>query len=248
MRLLVRHKLTVLLILLLCSLILPGCATTANRNPPPDPCPTSPPHACRVVIPPCQPPAYLGMGMPHDAAEQVGFQPHVATWLPDALTWYTAGSNLSSPSQPRPWMSVGYAFWFPRPYNAYAPHTVIAFDEARQELGFTTNIYVPGQTLAITSKTPVDINGQAGTLFELHDTGTPTASTDNETRIIGVEWRAGEVWVRATAVTSGRYALLPNGEGDDVVAWDGMSTDVLLRVARSARPYDGCPRPVTGAS
>jgi hypothetical protein len=35
-------------------------------------------------------------------------------------------------------MSIGYAYWFPRPYNAYAPHTVIAFDEARQELGFTT--------------------------------------------------------------------------------------------------------------
>jgi hypothetical protein len=197
------------------------------------------------------------MGMPHDAAAQVGFQPHVATWLPDALTWYTAGPTLSSPSQPHPWLSIGYAYWFPRPYNGYAPHTVIAFDETKQQLGFTTNIYVPGQTLAVASRAPVDINGRAGTLFELRGAGTlfelrgagtPTANTDNETRIIGVEWRDGEVWVRATALTSGRYALLPNGEGDDVVAWDGMSTDVLLRVARSARPYGGCPRTVTGAS
>ena len=145
-------------------------------------------------------------------------------------------------------MSIGYAYWFPRPYNGYAPHTVIAFDEAKQQLGLTTNIYVPGQTLAVASKTPVDINGQAGTLFELHGAGTPTASKDDETRIIGVEWQEGEVWVRATAVTRGWYALLPNGEGDDVLAWDGTSTDVLLRVARSARPYDGCPRTVTGAS
>jgi len=188
------------------------------------------------------------MGMPHDAAEQVGFQPHVATWLPDALTWYSAGSYLSSPSQPHPWMSIGYAYWFPRPYNAYAPHTVIAFDEVKQEIGFTANIYVPGQTLAVTSKAPVDINGQTGTLFELRGSGASSVSKDNATHVIGVEWRDGEIWVRATAVISGRYALLPNGEGDDVLAWDGMSTDVLLRVARSARPYTGCPRTVSGAS
>ena len=104
MRLLVRYRPMIFLAVLLCSLALPGCATTVNRNLPLDPCPTSPPHACRVVIPPCQPPAYLGMGMPRDAAEQAGFQPHVATWLPDALTWYSVELYLSSSSQPQPWI------------------------------------------------------------------------------------------------------------------------------------------------
>lgn len=186
--------------------------------------------------------------MPQDAAEQVGFLPHVATWLPDALTWYAAGPNLSPPSQPHPWLSIRYAYWFPRPYNAYAPHTVIAFDEAKQEPGFSTNIYVPGQTLAVITKTPVDINGQTGILFELQSSGASGANKASATHVIGVEWQDGEVWMRATAVTSGQYFHDPREQGDDVLAWDGMSTDVLLRVARSARPYSGCPRTVSGAS
>ncbi|HEU5347969.1 MAG TPA: hypothetical protein VFU63_05090, partial [Ktedonobacterales bacterium] len=235
--------------------VLPGCATMVRREPPPPvPCPVGPPNGCRVVIPPCQPPAYLGMGMPHDAAEQVGFLPRVATWLPDDMTWYSAGPYLpgpsavqSPPSQPRPLMRVGYGYWFPRPYNGYALHGVIAFDETKQELGFTTNIFVPGQTLAVTATAPIDINGQAAMLFELRSSGASGAK-DNETHVIGVEWQDGTIWVRVTAVTSGRYALLPNGEGDDVVAWDGMSTDVLLRVARSARLYTGCGRNVSGVS
>lgn len=248
MRWLVRYRLMIFLALLLCPLVLPGCATTVKGEPPPTPCPQSPPNGCRVVIPPCQPPAYLGMGMPHDAAEQAGFQPHVATWLPNALTWYSVELYLSSSSQPQPWMSIGYAYWFPRPYNGYAPHTVIVFDEAKRELGFTTNIHVPGQTLAVISKTTVEINGQAGMLFELQSSDASGASEAGETHVIGVEWQEGEIWVRATAVTSGRYARLPNGEGDDVLAWDGMSKDVLLRVASSARPYTGCPRSVSGVS
>lgn len=238
-----RYKMLLLFTLLLFSLVPPGCANSGTSPPS---CPSFPAQDCRIVIPQCQPPAIAGM--PHDALTHLGFLPYVAIWLPKAVTWYTAEPYLSSPSQPRPLMRIGYGYWFPRPYNAYALHGVIAFDETKQELDFTTNIYVPGQTLAVTSKVPVDINGHTGTLFELQSSGATGANKDDETRVIGVEWQEGGIWVRATAVTSGRYAILANGEGDDVLAWDGMSTDVLLRVARSARPYTGCPRSVSGVS
>lgn len=239
-----RNKIPLIGALMLFSLVIPGC-TTAEK--PPVSCP---PDACRVVIPPCQPPAHIGMS--HDAISQVGFVPYVATWLPDTVFWYTAQPYPVVPSsahvlsgQPRPLMRIGYGYNFPRPYNAYALHGVIAFDETTQALGLTTNIYVPGQTLAVVSKASVDINGHAATLFELR--GSASMDTASATHIIGVEWQTGTLWVRVTAVTTGRYALLSNGEGDDVVAWDGTSTDFLLRVARSARPYTGCGRNVSGA-
>jgi len=188
--------------------------------------------------------------MPHDAVSQLGFLPYVATWLPDAVTWYTAQPYPAAPSsihllpgQPRPLMRIGYGFWFARPYNAYALHGVIAFDETTQTLDPKTNISVPGQTLGITTEATVDINGHAAMLFELQG-----SSGSSETRVIGVEWQAGTLWVRVTAVTSGRYSLLSNGEGDDVVAWEGTSTDELLSVARSARIYAGCDSTISSAS
>lgn len=239
-----RFRTTLILALLFCSLVIPAC-THAKASP--TQCPT---NVCRVVIPPCQPPAFEGL--PHDIASQLGFRPYVATWLPEEVAWYTAGAYTSEPSwlHPIPWMYVGYSYDFPRPYNAYAPHTVIAFDETTQALGFTTNIYVPGQTLRVTSQTPVDVNGQAATLFELHSSGATGAnmSKDGETHVIGVLWQVGTVWVRVTAVTSGRYFQNSAGDGEDVAAWEGTSTDVLLRVARSARVYTGCDKPVADAS
>ena len=238
-----RYKLLLILALLLCSLAASGCVTAS------EPPPSCPPMGCRVVIPPCQPPANLGMGMPRDTTAQVGFRPFVATWLPDEVTWYTGGaySSYALPGQPRPLMRIGYGYWFPRPYNAYAMHVVIAFDETTQALGLTTDIYVPGQTLTITSKTPVEINGQAATLFELHGQSSTSTNANNETHVIGVQWQTGAVWMRVTALTSGRYFLLPNGDGDDVAAWDGMSTDVLVHVARSAQVYTGCDKKTVGA-
>ncbi len=235
-----QYKLLLILALLFCVMATPGCVTAGK------PPPSCPPMGCRVVIPPCQPPAYTGI--PRDTAAQVSFRPYVATWLPDDVTWYTGGaySSQTLPGQPRPWMRLEYGYWFPRPYNAYAMHTVIAFDEATQALGPTTNIYVPGQTLTVTSKTPVEINGQAATLFELQGHSSTSAHEQNETHVIGVQWQTGTVWMRVTALTSGRYFLLPNGDGEDVAAWDGTSTDVLLRVARSAQVYTGCDKKATG--
>lgn len=242
-----RFRRALILTLLLCSLITPGCSSRGSAGLPPPPCPTGPPNACRVVIPPCQPPALVGMGIPHDIASQLGFRPYVATWLPDAVTWYTGGAYSS---QPRPLMRIEYAYFFPRPYNAYAPHAVIAFDETTQALGFTTTIYVPGQTLRVTSQTPEDVNGQAATLFELHSSGATGANTskDGETHVIGVLWQVRTVWVRVTAVTSGRYFQNSAGDGEDVAGWEGTNTDILLRVARSARVYTGCDKPVSDAS
>lgn len=234
-----RHKILLLFALLLVSLVIPGC-TTSER-----PQPLCPPMGCRVIIPPCQPPALIGM--PHDTISHLGFRPYVATWLPDTVTWYIGGAYSS---QPRPLMHIEYSYNFPRPYNGWAPHAVIAFDETTQALGFTTNIYIPGKTLRITSKTPVEINGHAATLFELQSSGATGTSTskDGETHVIGALWQVGTVWVRVTAVTSGRYFLDSNGNGDDVATWEGTSTDVLLRVARSARVYTGCDKSTFGAS
>jgi hypothetical protein len=238
------YKITPIFALLLFSLLTPGCANSGTAPPS---CPSFPATDCRIVIPQCKPPAIVGM--PHEAISRLGFHPYVATWLPETVTWYIGGAYSS---QPRPLMRIEYAFWFPRPYNGYAPHAVIAFDETTQALGFTANIYVPGQTLRITSKTPVEINGHAATLFELQSsgaTGTSTStSNDGETHVIGALWQVGTVWVRVTAVTSGRYFLDINGNGDDVAAWEGTSTDVLLRVARSARVYTGCDKSTFGAS
>ncbi len=162
------------------------------------------------------------------------------------MRWYNAQPYSSDPSaiHPLPWMRLEYSFNFPRPYNSYAPHAVIAFDETTQPLSLTTNIRVPGQTLAVTSKTPVDINGYAATLFELQSSG--AAGATNATRVIGVQWQAGTLWVRITAVTNGQYFLDSNGNSNDVLAWDGTSTDVLLRVARSAQVYTGCDKKASG--
>src|SRR5689334_5885549 len=226
----IQFKRILILALLFCSLIIPGCT---HAETPANPCP---PENCRVVIPPCQISALPGQGIPHDAAAQLGFQPYVATWIPDTVYWFNAQPYSSDPSaiHPLPWMRLEYSFNFPRLYNAYAPHAVIAFDETTQTLSLTTNIRVPGQTLAVTSKTPVDINEHAATLFELQSSG--AAGATSETRVIGVQWQAGMLWVRVTAVTSGRY-LFSIGDGDDVAAWSGTSTDVLLRVARSVQAY-----------
>ncbi len=250
----IRYTIPLVFALLFFSLITPACASQRSPGDVPSHCPQSPPAGCRVVIPPCQPPVLLGLGIPRDAASQLGFQSYVATWLPDTVTWYTAQPYVADtstiqliPSQPRPLMRIGYAYWFPRLYNAYAPHVVIAFDETTKALGFTTNINVPGQTLAVTSKATVDINGHAATLFELESSVAPGTSEKNATHVIGVEWQEGAVWVRITAVTSGRYFPDYRGEGDDVLAWEGMSNDVLLRVARSARIYTGCKKSTNGA-
>ncbi|HEY1390122.1 MAG TPA: hypothetical protein VGF38_16415 [Ktedonobacterales bacterium] len=199
-----------------------------------------------MVIPPCLTSVLPGQGIPHNIAPQLGFQPYVATWIPDTVYWFNAQPYSSDPSavRPLPWMRLEYSYNFPRPYNAYAPHAVIAFDETTQALGFTTNIRVPGQTLAVTSKSSLEINGQPAMLFELHGSG--ATNTANETRVIGVQWQARALWVRVTAVTSGRY-LFSIGDGDDVLAWDGTSTDVLLRVARSAQVYTGCDKQTPGA-
>lgn len=245
------YKAPLLLAVLWCVLVTPACSSSNRADLPPDPCPTGPPNACRVVIPPCQPPAYLGMGMPHDAMSQLGFLPYVATWLPEEVTWYSAGAYSSDPSlvHPLPWMHLDYAYWFPRPYNAYAPHSVIAFDETAQPHDLTANIYVPSQMLRITSKTPVDINGHAATLFEVQSSGASGSSAKNAVHVIGVEWQEGALWVRVTAVTSGHYfpeSIGEGGEGEDVAAWEGTSTDVLLRVARSARAYTGCDKNTFG--
>lgn len=229
-----RYKRILILALLFCSLVFPGCTHAVA---PADPCP---PENCRVVIPPCQTSDLPGQGIPHDAAAQLGFRPYVATWLPEAVTWHSAAPYTSEPSQvhPMPWMRIEYSYNFPRPYNAYAPHAVIAFDETTQALGYTTNIYVPGQTLAVTSKSRVDINGHTAMLFALQSSGATGAA--NVTHVIGVQWQAGTVWVRITAVTSGRYFLDSKGNSNDILAWEGTSTDVLLRVARSAQVYTGC--------
>ncbi len=234
-----RYKRIPILALLFCSLAIPGCT---HAEAPPTQCPID---VCRVVIPPCQTPALPGEGIPSDAAAQLGFSPYVATWIPDTVYWYNAQPYSSDPSaiHPLPWMRIEYSYNFPRPYNAYAPHAVIAFDETTQPLSFTTNIRVPGQTLAVTSKSSADINGRTATRFELHSSGATNAA--NETRVIGVQWQAGALWVRVTAVASGRY-LFSIGDGDDVAAWDGTNTDVLLRVARSAQVYTGCDTKATG--
>jgi len=181
-----RYKRILILALLFCSLVIPGCTRAET---PPTSCPTD---VCRVVIPPCQPPALLGMGMPHDATSQLGFRPNVATWLPETVTWYSAAPYTTEPSQvhPMPLMRLEYNYNFPRPYNAYAPHAVIAFDETTQALDYTTNIYVPGQTLSVTSKSQVDINGHAAMLFALQSSGATGAA--NATRVIGVQWQAGQ--------------------------------------------------------
>lgn len=228
-----RSKRILILALLFCSLIFPGCT---HAEAPANPCP---PENCRVVIPPCQISALPGQGIPHDAAAQLGFQPFVASWIPDTVYWYNAQPYSSDPSpiHPLPWMRLEYSFNFPRPYNSYAPHAVIAFDETTQALGYTTNIYVPGQSLSITSTSKVDINGHAAMLFALQSSG--GADAPNATHVIGVQWQAGTIWVRITAVTSGRY-LFSIGDGDDVAAWEGTSTDTLLRVAKSAQVYTGC--------
>lgn len=240
-----RYKRILMLALLFCSLATPGCV---HAKTPVNPCP---PENCRVVIPPCQISALPGQGIPHDAATQLGFQPYVATWLPESVTWYTAQPYSSAPSaiqllpsQPRPLMRLEYGYWFPRPYNTYAMHAVIAFDETTQALGYTTNIYVPGQTLSVTSKSQVDINGHAAMLFALQSSGATGAA--NATHVIGVQWQAGAVWVRVTAVTNGQYFLDSNGNNNDVLAWDGMSTDVLVHVARSAQVYTGCDKKTVG--
>lgn len=234
-----RYKRILILALLFCSLVIPGCT---HAEAPPLSCP---PENCRVVIPPCQTSDLPGQGIPHDATAQLGFQPYVATWIPDTVYWYNAQPYSSDPStiHPLPWMRIEYSYNFPRPYNSYAPHAVIAFDETTQPLSFTTNIRVPGQTLAVTSKTPVEVSGQPAMLFELHSSG--TTSTASETRVVGVQWQAGALWVRVTAVTSGRY-LFSIGDGDDVLAWEGTSTDMLLRVARSAQVYTGCDKKASG--
>lgn len=233
-----RFRPILILALFFCSVAAAGCVKASEL---PSPCP---PMGCRVVIPPCQPPAY--MGIPRDTAAQLGFRPYVATWLPEEVTWYTGGaySSLSLPSQPRPMMHVEYSYNFPRPYNSWAPHAVIAVDETTQALGYTTNIYVPGQSLAVTSTSKVDINRQAATLFELRSSG--ATSAPDVAHVIGVQWQAGKVWMRVTALTSGHYFLLPNGDGEDVAAWDGINTDVLLRVARSTQSYTGCDTNATG--
>jgi hypothetical protein len=186
------------------------------------------------------------MGMPHEAVSQLGFRPYVATWLPEEVTWYTAGAFSSDPSpvHPLPWASIGYGYWFPRPYNAYALHRVIAFDETTQTVDLTTNIYIPGQkqTPTTASKKTVDINGHTATLFELQGAiGTPS-----ETHVIGVEWREGTLWLRVTAVTTGQYFPDKLEHDNDVLAWDVTNTDVLLRVARSAQVYTGCDKKATG--
>lgn len=238
-----RHKRILILALILCSLAIPGC-TRAEA-----PHTQCPPLDCRVVIPPCQPPAPIGM--PHDAASQLGFRPYVATWLPDTVRWVAAAAYTSEPSlvHPLPWMHLNYDYNFPRPYNSWAPHTVIAFDETTQPLGIAANIYVPGQTLAVTSKTPVDINGHAATLFEVQSSGASGANSSekNAVHVIGVEWQEGSLWVRVTAVTSGHYYWESIGEGEDVAAWEGTNTDVLLRVARSAQVYTGCDKNTSDA-
>lgn len=233
------YKGTLVLALLLFLLVTAGCADQINSEAPPAPCPSP---TCRVVIPPCQLPALLGMGMPRDAASQLGFLPYVATWLPDSVSWYSAQAyppGQSSihllPSQPRPLMRVEYARYFPRLYNASALHSVIAFDETPQALGFTTNITIPGQIVGVTVTAKVEINGHAATYFELQG-----LTGDNETTVIGVEWQTGTLWVRVTAVTSGRYLPVSLGDGEDIVAWAGTSKDELLRVARSASIYAGC--------
>lgn len=236
-----RYKPILILALLFCSLVIPGCMHTEA---PPPPCP---PDICHVVIPQCQPPAPIGM--PHEAVLHLGFRPYVATWLPNTVYSYGAQPYSSEPSlvHPLPLMHIGYMYDFPRPYNGWAPHAVIAFDETSRALGLTTNIYVPGQTLTVTSKTPVEINGQTATLFELQGQESTGTSANDATHVIGVQWQTGSVWLRVTALTSGRYFLLPNGDGEDVAAWDGMSTDVLLRVARSAQVYTGCDKQASGA-
>ncbi|MGZ3682113.1 MAG: hypothetical protein ACXVDI_26435, partial [Ktedonobacterales bacterium] len=203
----------------------------------------------RVVIPPCQPPALVGVGMPRDAASQLGFVPYVATWLPDTVSWYfseplSSGSSIQLlPSQPRPLMRTEYAQFFPRPSNAYALHSVIAFDETTQPLGLTTNITVPGQSIEVTSTAVVEINGHAATYFELQSFPDFTGSTATaQTTVIGVEWYIGTLWVRVTAVTSGRYLPISTVDGDDIVAWTGTNRDEILQVARSAGAYTNCDR------
>lgn len=241
------YKLTLTLALLACLLVTPGCTNQSEAEAPPPPCPSL---TCRVVIPPCQPPALLGMGMPRDAGSQLGFLPYVAMWLPATVSWYSAQAYPSGqssiqllPSQPRPLMRIEYARYFPRPYNTYAVHAVIAFDETTQALGLTTNITIPGQTVVIKSTALEDINGHTATFFELQG-----STGNNETTVIGVEWQSGTLWVRVTAVASGRYLPISSVDGDDIVAWEGTSKDELLRVARSASSYTGCDRNISGAS
>lgn len=234
---------------LLCSLAMLGCGAEASAPP----CPAT---VCHVVVPPCQTPALAGTGMPSDVASQVGFMPYVATWLPKAVYWYGAQPYPSTPSavqllpsQPRPLMRVEYAYDFPRPYNSFAPHTVIEFDETTQPLGLTQDMMAPGQALTVTSQENVTINGHAATYFEAQ-----SSSAQDKTAVVGVEWQVGTLALRVTAVTSGRYVTLApvdvktlevsadslSSYGDDVLAWTGTNQDELLRVARGATTYTGC--------
>jgi len=190
------------------------------------------------------------MGMPRNAGSQLGFLPYVAMWLPATVSWYSAQAYPSGqssiqllPSQPRPLMRIEYARYSPRPYNTYAVHAVIAFDETTQALGLTINITIPGQTVVIKSTALEDINGHTATFFELQG-----STGNNETTVIAVEWQSGTLWMRVTAVASGRYLPISSVDGDDIVAWEGTSKDELLRVARSASSYTGCDRNISGAS
>lgn len=231
------------LVIMLCVVLLalPGCAVQFQSDSiSPGYTPSCPPHICRVVIPPCQPPALVGLGMPRDAVSRLGFRPYVATWLPGSVSWYNAealpadaSSSRELPSEPRPLMRLEYTFNFPLPFHGYAPRPVIAFDETTQALGFTTNVTLPGQTLGVASETAVDINGVTGTLFELQ------ATSGAQTRVIGIAWQVGTLRIRVTAVTRGNYSP-SGGVGESIVAWSGTSNDELLRVARSSKVYIGC--------
>lgn len=222
-----------------------GCVGCGNSRTMSIPCS---PETCHVIVPPCGASVTLGSGMPRDASAQVGFVPYVATWLPADVYWYSsqpyAAGNSSAqllPAQPRPLMRVEYAFDFPRPYNSYALHTVIALDETTQPLNLKTNILLPSQTAVGMWQKTVDVGGHAATYFELR-----SGNGETTTKVIGVEWQVGAVWLRVTAVTQGSYALALVGSGtsaalaEAVVAWSGTSTDELLHVARSVKAYTGC--------
>jgi len=74
----------------------------------------------------------------------------------------------------------------------------------------------------------------------------PAGPVDLHVRSNAPDGYTTTVWNGMTALTSGRYFLLPNGDGEDVAAWDGINTDVLLRVTRSAQAYTGCDTNATG--
>lgn len=241
------RRLALVLVVLLAALTA-GCGFAVTPSPSVIAPRVGPPE--RILVPSCG--NDLGAGatiafdpqIPHNLQAVLGFSPMLPTRLPTPLTWNIAVITGQRWSQgPTPFFHAGYGVWFTRPYHAYALHTVVALDETTAPLTPTSDITVSTPPLAIADHSTTDISGHPAAVYHLRS-GTDGVGA----RMTALLWNVDGVWLRLTAMQSGRYTLFPDQSTqdaymDDVMAWPEADDAALMLIARSVKRYTGCNSP-----